>query len=94
VVVANAGGGIFSFLPQATALPGDRFERLFGTPHTADVCAVAAAHGVRSLTVADRSGLVAALGEPGPWVCRVVSDRAANVVEHARLNAAAVAALG
>ncbi|MEY2975805.1 MAG: 2-succinyl-5-enolpyruvyl-6-hydroxy-3-cyclohexene-carboxylate synthase [Actinomycetota bacterium] len=94
VVVDNAGGGIFSFLPQATELPEERFERLFGTPHTADVCAVAAAHGVPAHTVADRSGLVAALGEPGPWVCRVVSDRTANVAEHARLQAVAVAALG
>jgi 2-succinyl-5-enolpyruvyl-6-hydroxy-3-cyclohexene-1-carboxylate synthase len=33
VVIDNDGGGIFSFLPQATTLDGDRFERLFGTPH-------------------------------------------------------------
>ena len=38
VLVDNDGGGIFSFLPQASAVdPGvglpERFERLFGTPH-------------------------------------------------------------
>lgn len=94
VVVDNAGGGIFSFLPQASTLPGERFERLFGTPHATDVCALAVAHGVPARTVHDRAELMAALGEPGPWVCRIVSDRAANVAEHARLHARAVDALG
>lgn len=94
VVVDNGGGGIFSFLPQATELPPERFERLFGTPHASDVCAIAAAHGVPARTVADRSGLISMLAEPGPWVCRVVTERAANVAEHARLHAAAVAAIG
>ena len=33
VVVDNDGGGIFSFLPQAAALPAGQFERYWGTPH-------------------------------------------------------------
>ena len=41
VVVDNDGGGIFSFLPQATELGAERFERLFGTPHGVDVAALA-----------------------------------------------------
>ncbi len=45
VVVDNGGGGIFSFLPQATALDGERFEQLFATPRPHDLCAVARAFG-------------------------------------------------
>ena len=37
VVVDNDGGGIFSFLPQATELDAERFEPLFGTPHDVDL---------------------------------------------------------
>ena len=33
VVIDNDGGGIFSFLPQATAIDDETFEQLFGTPH-------------------------------------------------------------
>ena len=41
VVVDNDGGGIFSFLPQAAALPKGQFERYWGTPHGADLAAIA-----------------------------------------------------
>jgi len=44
IVVNNDGGGIFSALEQA-AFP-DSFERVFGTPHGADVAALAAAAGL------------------------------------------------
>jgi 2-succinyl-5-enolpyruvyl-6-hydroxy-3-cyclohexene-1-carboxylate synthase len=94
VVVDNGGGGIFSFLPQATALPPERFERLFGTPHGTDIEALAAAHRVRATTVDTPETLIGALAVPGPSVVRVRTDRASNVVQHERLNAAVAAALG
>lgn len=88
VVTDNGGGGIFSFLPQATALPAERFEQLFGTPHGTDIEALARAHGVRAGTVTGAAELRAALDAPGPSVTRIITDRVANVAEHARLNAA------
>jgi 2-succinyl-5-enolpyruvyl-6-hydroxy-3-cyclohexene-1-carboxylate synthase len=94
VVVDNGGGGIFSFLPQATALPGEQFERLFGTPHGSDLVALASAHGLPAKTVTSTGELATALRERGPWLVRVASDRAGNVGVHERLHAAVAAALG
>ncbi|MET0144992.1 MAG: 2-succinyl-5-enolpyruvyl-6-hydroxy-3-cyclohexene-1-carboxylic-acid synthase [Ilumatobacteraceae bacterium] len=93
VVVDNDGGGIFSFLPQATTLGGERFEQLFGTPHGTDVAALGRAHGIDSATVTTAAELVARLAAPGPSVTRVATDRAENVRVHGALNAAVVAAL-
>lgn len=93
VVVDNDGGGIFSFLPQAGALPGERFEQLFGTPHGTDVVALARAHGIDASDATTRAELAGALARPGPWLVRVRSDRAANVETHARLHAAVAAVL-
>lgn len=94
VVSDNDGGGIFSFLPQAKALPGDRFEQLFGTPHGTDVVALAAAHGLGARTVTTQDELLTALADPAIQVVRVASDRAGNVAAHDRLHAAVAAALG
>ena len=93
VVVDNDGGGIFSFLPQATMLPPDRFEQLFGTPHGTDVVALARAHGLDATTVTTAVELVARISTPGPSVTRIATDRAENVAVHAALNAAVAAAL-
>ena len=94
VVVDNDGGGIFSFLPQATALAADRFEQLFGTPHGTDIVALAGAHGIDAATVTTPAELTARLQLPGPTVTRIRTDRAENVRVHAALNDAVVAALG
>jgi 2-succinyl-5-enolpyruvyl-6-hydroxy-3-cyclohexene-1-carboxylate synthase len=94
VVVDNDGGGIFSFLPQATSLPAERFEQLFGTPHGTDFVALAAAHGIPAAQVATTSELVDAVSSPGTKLVLVRSERATNVATHARLHAAVIAAIG
>ncbi len=88
VVVDNGGGGIFSFLPHASELSGERFEQLFGTPHGTDIEALARAHGVEARTVTTSDDLVVAINTPGPSVARVVTDRAENVKIHDLLNEA------
>lgn len=91
VVVDNGGGGIFSFLPQATSLGHDRFEQLFGTPHGTDVLALAAAHGIATYDIDTADALAEQLGRPGPWVARVRSTRDRNVEVHTMLHAAVAA---
>lgn len=94
VVVDNDGGGIFSFLPQSTALSIERFEQLYGTPHGTDVAALARAHALDTATVATAGELAARVTQTGPSVTVVRSERVANVDVHRRLNAAVAAALG
>jgi 2-succinyl-5-enolpyruvyl-6-hydroxy-3-cyclohexene-1-carboxylate synthase len=97
VVVDNGGGGIFSFLPQATALAPARFEQLFGTPQVVDLVALAGAHGVRGVVV-DRAADVVpsverSLAAGGVGLVVVRTDRAANVAVHDELHAAVTAAV-
>ncbi|MGH9229736.1 MAG: 2-succinyl-5-enolpyruvyl-6-hydroxy-3-cyclohexene-1-carboxylic-acid synthase [Acidimicrobiales bacterium] len=97
VVVDNDGGGIFSFLPQARALPPGRFESLFGTPHGLDLVAMAAAYGIdaRALERDDATGATVgeAAAKGGIHVLVARTDRAANVEVHGRVDEAVVAAV-
>jgi 2-succinyl-5-enolpyruvyl-6-hydroxy-3-cyclohexene-1-carboxylate synthase len=93
VVTDNDGGAIFSFLPQATTLPADLFEQVFGTPHGTDIVEAARAFGLRSYTAESADELGAAFDETDTCVVRVASSRKDNVDAHAELNAAVVAAL-
>lgn len=97
VVIDNDGGGIFSFLPQAAAQPAERFERLWGTPHRADLVAVARGYGVAVQEVPDLARLASAVGEGGKGrgfrVFVAKTDRAGNVAVHRRLHAAVEAAV-
>jgi 2-succinyl-5-enolpyruvyl-6-hydroxy-3-cyclohexene-1-carboxylate synthase len=97
VVVDNDGGGIFSFLPQARALPPDRFERLFGTPHGLDLVALASAYGVeaRALGPGDEAGGAVrdAAAKGGLHVLVVRTNRAANVEAHRRVDDVVAAAV-
>lgn len=96
VVVDNGGGGIFSFLPQAKALPTESFESLFATPPASDLGAVARGFGLPVEEVTELSELEPALTEapPGPSLVRVrVPSRTENVAVHDALNRAVHRAL-
>jgi len=94
VVVDNDGGGIFSFLPQATALAPSTFEQLYGTPHGTDLVALARAHDLPARAITSRKELEAALGEHGPHVAVLRTDRAQNVEVHDVIHKAVRSALG
>jgi 2-succinyl-5-enolpyruvyl-6-hydroxy-3-cyclohexene-1-carboxylate synthase len=97
VVVDNDGGGIFSFLPQARAVPAARFEALFGTPHGLDIVALAAAYGVDARALGPDEEVGAAVREAaakaGVHVVVARTDRAANIGVHARVDGAVAAAV-
>ncbi len=91
VVVDNRGGGIFSFLPQASLVEAERFELLFATPRDHDLAAVARAFGHASVTVHDvgalQSALIDALSVSGLTVIVAkVASRERNVVVHEEYN--------
>ncbi|CAM3612953.1 2-succinyl-5-enolpyruvyl-6-hydroxy-3-cyclohexene-1-carboxylic-acid synthase [Micrococcus flavus] len=82
VVVNDAGGAIFAGLEhgQVARAEGmaDTVERFFGTPHTVDFAALAAAHGLAHVPVDTRVGLVHTLSDPvrGRRLVEVRCDRA------------------
>jgi 2-succinyl-5-enolpyruvyl-6-hydroxy-3-cyclohexene-1-carboxylate synthase len=100
VLLNNDGGGIFSFLPQATTpLVDDRedatatdraalFETLFGTPHGLEFRHVAALYGATYSSVAGwtgfREAVRASIAHGGLHLVEVPTDRARNVVLHRR----------
>jgi 2-succinyl-5-enolpyruvyl-6-hydroxy-3-cyclohexene-1-carboxylate synthase len=94
VVVDNRGGGIFSFLPQASELGADTFEPLFGTPHDVDLIALARAHGIDGEQIEKASDLEAALASrSGVRVVVAPTDRQRNVVVHDEVHAAVAEAV-
>ncbi len=95
VVVDNDGGGIFSFLPQGSALPEPTFEQLFGTPHGLDLAAVARSLGVAATTLEGSlpAAIESALAAGGVHVLVARTDRTANRALHAQLNDAVAAAV-
>lgn len=64
VVVNDDGGSIFASLEQGAASYSSSFEKLFGTPHGADLGALCAATRTPHRRVSTRDGLTAALGSP------------------------------
>ncbi len=99
VIVDNGGGGIFSFLPQASAVPPARFEQLFGTPQHVDLARLLDVYGIAAECVTAAVELDAALDRLAACTAPVAAvivdtgDRAGNARLHARLDAAVAAAL-
>jgi 2-succinyl-5-enolpyruvyl-6-hydroxy-3-cyclohexene-1-carboxylate synthase len=93
IVVANDdGGSIFATLEPGAPERADVFERVFATPHGADLAALCAAYGVRHTRVSDVEDLAPALAAPGQGVSvvevrvdragrRALMDRIASAVE-------------
>jgi 2-succinyl-5-enolpyruvyl-6-hydroxy-3-cyclohexene-1-carboxylate synthase len=96
VVLNDSGGGIFSLLEQGAPAHATSFERVFGTPHTTDLRALAAAFGAAHV-LAD-GPLAQDLGPArGLRLLEVRAERGTLREGHAALRAAvraAVAAAG
>lgn len=91
VVVLNDGGGsIFATLEHGAPERARAFERVFATPHAADLAALCAGYGVRHVRVGDGPALDAALAAPGRGlsVVEVRVDRADRRALGERLAAA------
>lgn len=97
VAVDNDGGGIFSFLPQAGALPAERFELLFGTPHGVDLSHLASAHGIVTVEPAGPDDvatcIAASVAAGGVRVVHIRTDRGGNVEVHREVHDAVAAAV-
>ncbi|MBN9392702.1 MAG: 2-succinyl-5-enolpyruvyl-6-hydroxy-3-cyclohexene-1-carboxylic-acid synthase [Chloroflexi bacterium] len=95
VILNNDGGGIFSFLSQASY--PHNFEQLFGTPHGLDFKPVTEMYGARFSRVEDWPGFEAAmqtaLKEDGLKVIEVPTNRASNVTMHRQMWTAVYQAL-
>lgn len=87
LLINNDGGGIFSFLPQASEK--DYFETLFGTPHGLDFSHAAALYDGKYTKVNSWDELTEVFTEsfnlPGLKVIEVPTAREANVLKHREL---------
>jgi 2-succinyl-5-enolpyruvyl-6-hydroxy-3-cyclohexene-1-carboxylate synthase len=99
VVLNDAGGAIFGLLEHGAVERSGRYgtavERLFGTPHTVDLSALAAAYGVAHRAVGSTAELAEALAGPieGRSIIEVRTDRSGLRELHARIRAAVAAAV-
>lgn len=95
VVVNDDGGGIFSLVEHGDPAYAAHFERVFGTPHGADLGALCAGYGVPHVRVDGLAELDAALADPlaGRSVVEAPVDRSGLRDLHARIRAAVAAVL-
>lgn len=92
VVIDNGGGGIFHFLPQEAAMPGDEFESLLGTPRGVDAAKAAALFDLPHRRVESLGELPEALAADTGLI-EVKTDRQTNVAVHQQLTQQVHAAL-
>ncbi|MFW6598208.1 2-succinyl-5-enolpyruvyl-6-hydroxy-3-cyclohexene-1-carboxylic-acid synthase [Propionibacteriaceae bacterium Y2011] len=96
IVVANDdGGSIFATLEHGATPPPRRFERLFATPHGADLSMLCRGYGVGHRLVTDHDQLQAALAAvvEGIEVVEVAVDRADRPAQAARWATLAASAI-
>ena len=91
IVINNDGGGMFSTLEQA-AFPGS-FERVFGTPHGAELKQLAAAFGLPYQRLEEPDDLTKVLQGTGLRIVEARTDRAAGAALRARLREVAAQAV-
>ncbi len=95
VAINNNGGGIFSFLPIASATP--HFEKAFATPHSLAFDQAAALFGLRYTRPETPAQFVdayrEALKSAVSTIIEIITDRAANLAEHRAIQGAIVRAL-
>lgn len=95
VLINNDGGGIFSFLPQASEQ--DAFDQLFGTPHGLDFAPLAQLYGARYTLAASwedfRAAVGAGLTEGGLHIVELRTARDQNVADHRAIWPAVAQAL-
>ncbi len=86
VVPNNDGGGIFSFLPVASAVPPAVFEKFFGTPHRVELASALTGLGVRHQRITDvatlREALTSSDTTGGVSVLEIPVDCQANIAQH------------
>ncbi len=94
VVINDSGGAIFHGLEhgEVAERPGmsSVVERFFGTPHSVDLEALCAAHGIKHERLTSEQQLIHVLGDPteGRRVLEVISDRSQRPAVHAAVQAA------
>lgn len=96
VLLNDDGGGIFGLLEHGETQYVPAFERLFGTPHHADVSSLCAGLGVPHQVVGGVDALRKALDTPPPGrsVVEVRASRTGLQDLHARIGAAVTLAAG
>jgi 2-succinyl-5-enolpyruvyl-6-hydroxy-3-cyclohexene-1-carboxylate synthase len=100
IVLNDAGGAIFGLLEHGavedSGAYGTAVERLFGTPHSVDLSALASAYGVAHQAVSKTAELAEALKAPlkGRSIVEVRVDRAGLRGLHSRIKDAVSTAVG